>query len=168
MPFDKNEWPMHSAQVDKDAMTEADLKALHEPYFTAMDAYVRGINAKAGRQELFVVPVGQAVIALRARIISGTVPGIAKQSDLFSDPTGHPLPPLQALAAYCHFAVIYRRSPVGLPLPSVLSGPARNFAGNYIEVPGKAGWDDRLNQLLQELAWAAVTSHPLSGVTATK
>lgn len=166
MPYDKDEWPMHSAPVDKDAMSEAALNVVHAPYFAAMDAQVRELNAKAGHQELFVVPVGQAVIALRARIAAGAVPGIARQSDLFSDPLGHPMPPLQALAAYCHFAVIYHRSPVGLALPSVLSGPARNFAGNPIEVPGKAGWDDRLNRQLQELAWAAVIAHPLSGVTA--
>ena len=57
-------------------------------------------------------------------------------------------PPLAALVAYCHFGVIYQRSPVGLPLPAVL---------------GKMGNAD-LNRLLQELAWDAVKSHPLSGV----
>jgi hypothetical protein len=53
---------------------------------------------------------------------------------------------LRALIAYCHFAVIYRRSPVGLTQPQT--------------------WklDDQLNRLLQELAWDAVTHHPLSGV----
>ena len=58
------------------------------------------------------------------------------------------------LAAYCHFAVIYRRSPVGLPLP-------RNLANvhNLDEM-------NKLNRLLQELAWDAVTRHPLSGIKA--
>jgi len=60
---------------------------------------------------------------------------------------------LRFLSAYCHFAVIYRRSPIGLPLPSVLgSNPA---------------WGDALNRLLQQLAWDAVTRHPLSGVKAS-
>ena len=63
-------------------------------------------------------------------------------------------PPLQALVAYCHFAVIYRRSPMGLPTPAVLAR-ANNRA-----------WDQDPNRLLQELAWDAVTHHPLSGVKA--
>ena len=56
------------------------------------------------------------------------------------------------LTAYCHFAVIYKRSPVGLPMPAVLKN-AKN-----------PNWDEKLNTLLQELAWEAVTAHPLSGV----
>ena len=57
-----------------------------------------------------------------------------------------------ALVAYCQYAVIYRKSPVGLPLPDVLA-------------KGKnPNWDEKLNRLLQELAWDAVTQHPLSGV----
>jgi hypothetical protein len=43
---------------------------------------------------------------------------------------------------------------VGLPMPTVLAR-ANNPA-----------WDQHLNRLLQELAWDAVTHHPLSGVEA--
>jgi len=118
-----------------------------------MDEYVEGLNKKFGKQALYVVPVGQAVLALREKIIAGQVPGLPKQSDLFTDKLGHPQPPLQAMAAYCHFAVIYRRSPVGLPMPAVLSKA------------NKPQWDEKLNRLLQELAWDAVTRHPLSGVS---
>ena len=94
------------------------------------------------------------MIALREKIIAGQAPGLKTQEDLFTDPIGHAQPPLQALVAYCHFAVIYRRSPVGLPMPAVLAR-ANNPA-----------WDQNLNRLLQELAWDAVTHHPLSGVKA--
>ena len=89
---------------------------------------------------------------MRERIIAGQAPGLHAQQDLFSDPLGHAKPPLQALVAYCHFAVIYRRSPVGLPMPAVLAR-ANNPA-----------WDPDLNRLLQELAWEAVTHHPLSSL----
>ena len=58
------------------------------------------------------------------------------------------IPPMQALATYCHFAVIFRRSPVGLP------------------VGGKPPTADQ--RLLQEAAWAAVTHDPLSGVKAAQ
>jgi hypothetical protein len=117
-----------------------------------MDAHVAELNQKHGKKVLYVVPVGQAVIALREKIIAGEVPGLKTQEDLFTDAIGHARPPLQALAAYCHFAVIYRRTPIGLPMPGVLA-KAKN-----------AGWDEKLNRLLQELAWHAVIGHPLSGV----
>jgi hypothetical protein len=151
LPFDIYDptFKIRPKKVDHDAPTGADLRKLHEPYFKGMDEHVRALNKKFGKQVLFVVPVGQAVIALREQILEGKAPGLKAQSDLFTDPIGHARPPLQALAAYCHFAVIYRRSPVGLPAPAVL---------------GKV--DDKLNRLLQELAWDAVTRHPLSGVKA--
>ena len=156
MPWDKNEWPFTGKpeSVDNNVMTVDGLKALHDPYFSAMDAYVRGLNEKAGKQELFVVPVGQAVNALRGLIIAGKVPAFEKQSELFTDKLGHPQPPVQALAAYCHFAVIYQRTPIGLPIPAVLANAKQ------------PKWDATLNQLLQALAWDAVIHHPLSGVTA--
>ena len=156
MPWDKNEWPFTGKpeSVDNNIMTVEGLKALHDPYFALFDAYVRGLNEKAGRQELFVVPVGQAVNALRALIIAGKVPSITKQSNLFTDKLGHPGAAIQALAGYCHFAVIYRRTPIGLPMPAILGGVGK-------QTPE----DVALNRMLQELAWDAVIHHPLSGVT---
>jgi hypothetical protein len=132
-----------------DVPTAEQIHKLHAPYFKAMDEYVTKLNKDLGKQSVFVVPVGQAVNALREKIIAGAAPGIAKQSELFSDKLGHPKAAIQALSAYCHFAVIYGRSPVGLPMPSLLA---------------KAKADEKLNRLLQELAWDAVTHHPLSGV----
>jgi hypothetical protein len=141
--------------VDHNAPTGAELRKLHEPYFKGMDDHVRALNKKLGKEAVFVVPVGQAVIALREKIIAGKAPGLKAQSDLFTDAIGHATPPLQVLVAYCHFAVVYRRSPVGLPMPAVLIKTK------------KAGWSDKLNRLLQELAWESVTQHPLSGVKAS-
>ena len=92
------------------------------------------------------------MIALREKIIAGQAPGLKSQEDLFSDALGHGKPPLKALVAYCNFAVMYRRSPVGLPVPEVLK-------------EAKLGdQEEKLNRLLQELAWEAVKQHPLSGV----
>jgi hypothetical protein len=157
MPFEKYEWPFTGdpAAVNFDAATAESLRALHEAYFKEMDAFVNALNARLGRTVVFVSPAGQAVVALRAKVIAGKVPGIEKQSELFSDKLGHPREPLQALVAYTQFAVIYRRSPVGLPVPSVLA-QSRN-----------PNWKtDALNRILQETAWEAVTQHPLSGVKA--
>jgi len=138
-------------KVDHNAATGAGLWKLHEPYFQSMDAHIRDLNRRLGKQVLLVVPAGQAVIAMREKVIAGQASGIKTQEELFEDPVGHPQYPLQVLVAYCHYAVIYRRSPVGLPVPALLK-----------VFPKWA--NPQLNRLLQELAWDAVIHHPLSGV----
>ena len=152
LPFDQYEptFKDRPKKVDHNAATAAELRKKHAPYFKSVDDHVAELNKEIGRPAVFVVPVGQAVIALREKIIDGKAPGLKAQEDLFSDAIGHAKPPLQALVGYCHFAVIYRRTPVGLPMPYVLE---------------KAKAHPELNRLLQELAWDAVTAHPLSGVS---
>jgi hypothetical protein len=118
-----------------------------------VDEWCRDINKRLGRDVIVTVPVGQAVVALRRKILAGEAPGLKEQNDLFTDPIGHARPPLQALVAYCYYALIYERSPVGLPVPAVLA---------------KADQSEKLNVLLQRIAWEAVTSHPMSGVKADK
>src|SRR2546423_13654259 len=116
LPFDiyDTTFKQRPKQVDHNAPTGESLRKLHEPYFKSVDEHVRELNKKLGQEVLFVVPVGQAVIALREKIIAGQAPGLKKQEDLFTDPIGHARPALQAFVAYCHFAVIYRRTPLGL------------------------------------------------------
>ena len=70
------------------------------------------------------------------------------QGNLFVDAVGHANRPLCVLVAYCHYAVIYRRSPVGLPVPSILA--------NW---EGQLQLSVKMNRLLQELAWEAVVQH---------
>lgn len=140
---------------DRDKVDFDKLRADHDEYFRALDAHVRMLNEKYhGQPQVFVAPVGQAVLALRMKISAGKAPGLTKQTDLFTDAIGHAKPPLQVLVAYCYYAQIYGRSPVDLPAPAAL----------------KVVVDDettaRLNRLLQEIAWEAVTAHPLSGVKA--
>jgi len=138
--------------------TVFDLKKLqeeHDKYFKEIDEHVKGLNQKyGGKPAVFVVPVGQAVLLLRQKIDEGAAPGLTKQTDLFTDPIGHAKPPLAVLVAYCYYAQIYRRSPEGLPVPPAL------------KVGGDEETTTKLNRLLQELAWKAVTSHLLSGVEA--
>lgn len=137
-------------KVDHNAATLPALREAHERYFRDFDEHVSAINEKLGKEVVFIVPAGQAVLALREKIIAGEVPALKTQAELFRDSWGHPTAPVQVLAAYCHYAVIYQRSPVGLPVP-------RAFA----KTPA---WDAGLNTLLQELAWDAVKAHPMSGV----
>ncbi len=143
------------ATVDHNAQTGAGLRAMHERYFQEMDALIGDLNRQLGKRVICVVPVGQAVIALREKIIARQAPGLKTQDDLFTDLLGHPKPALQALIAYAHFAVIHRRNPAGLPVPAALAN---------LKLPAEEA--EALNRLLQELAWDAVIHHPLSGVVA--
>ncbi len=154
LPFDDTaHWATRAkgVTIDRDAKTISQLREAHAPYFQSMDQHVRELNEKYGKGKtaVFVVPVGQAVLELRDLIIQGKAPGIAKQSELVTDPIGHPKEHIKALSAYCHYAVIYGRSPVGLPMP-----------GSIQKLPEA----EKLNPLLQQLAWDAVKAHPLSGV----
>ncbi len=139
-------------KVDHNAINGEELRKRHAPLFKSIDEHVLELNKKQGKTVLFVVPAPQAVIALREKIIDGKAPGLKSQDDLFTDAVGHCTAPMQALVAYCNFAVVYRRSPVGLPVPTILK-------------QAKLGdQEEKLNRLLQELAWEAVIAHPLSGV----
>ena len=140
--------------VDHNATDVAELRKNQDKYDHDVDEFCKGINEKLGKRVIVTVPVGQATVALREKIVAGKVPGIAKQADLFRDTWGHPQAPLQILDAYCHYAVIYGRSPVGLPMPTAFTKSNR------------PEWDEKLNKLLQELAWDAVTHAQMSGVTA--
>jgi hypothetical protein len=140
-------------KVDHDATDLAELQKNQDKYDHDIDEYCRDINKRLGKDVIVTVPVGQAVVALRRKIAAGQAPGLTKGWDLFRDTWGHAYPPVQVLSGYCHYAVIYRRSPVGLPMSPTLT--AKN-----------PEWDEKLNRLLQELAWEAVTHHPMSGVTA--
>lgn len=131
------------------AATGASLRKMHEPYFKEFDDHVAGLNKKFKTKAVRIAPVGQAVIVLREKIIAGQAPGLKEQNDLFSDPLGHGKAPLMTLAGYVYYAAIYERSPVGLPVPAALA---------------KAPEAEKLNRLLQEIAWQAVTEHPLTGV----
>ena len=140
------------AKIDHNAITGEELRKRHAVYFEEMDQSIRDLNKKQGKTVLFIVPAPQAVIALREKIIEGKAPGLKTQEALFTDALGHGTAPLKTLVAYCNYAVMYRRSPVGLPVPEILK-------------QAKLGdQEEKLNRLLQELAWEAVTHHPLSGV----
>ena len=136
--------------VDRDGKTVEQLRAIHAPYFQMIEGHVKELNGRIPGARIAVVPCGEAVLALRAKVIAGEAPGVSRQSELFTDVLGHPGPQIRALSAYCHFAVMYRRNPTGLPVVSPLA---------------KLPEAERLNRLLQSIAWKAVSEHPLSGVT---
>lgn len=148
-PFDAANRTRESVEQFNDS-TMQDLLPPHQAYFEVMEACAASLNAEIGRQVVFIVPDAQATLALRERIIAGAAPGLSRQSNLFTDAWGHPGALLRMLTGYCHFAVIYRRNPLGLPAPSALASDPL--------------YSDALNPLLQQLAWDAVAQHPLSGI----
>ncbi len=135
--------------IDRDGVTLAQLRAKHDPYFKMIEDHVKELNARIPGAKIVIVPSGEAVMALRDKVIKGEAPGIRTQNELFTDALGHPGAQIRVLSAYCHYSVIYRRSPVGLPVVSQLT---------------KLPEAEKLNRLLQEIAWKAVAGHPMSGV----
>lgn len=141
--------------LDRESMTLEKLIAIHKPFITATDDQLKAVNEKLGKTVVYAVPTGPALFALREKIRLGKVPGVKTQSALFVDRMGHIGPIATVMNAYCHYAVIYGKSPVGLLVPGLLEAvPEAERKG--------------LNAVLQETAWDAVIAEPLSGVKAAK
>ena len=134
---------------ERDTRSLDGLRAAHARVKAVFEKQVAGLNATLGHDVIHVVPVGDAVLQLRERVAAGNVPGIKRQSELFTDPIGHGKAPIMALATYCNFACIYGRSPVGL-----------DDGDRELD-----RIDPKLRSVLQNIAWDAVTSYSMSGVT---
>jgi hypothetical protein len=137
----------NNAQRDETDLVK--LRSDQEKWRKQMEFQAKAINDKAGREVVTIIPVGDAVVKLRELVAAGKVPGIARQSELFTDVTGHGKAPILVLTAYCNFACITDRSPVGLKVKD-------------------KDISDELNELLQKIAWETVTACPTSGVKAPK
>lgn len=135
---------------DRDTRSLDIVRAANLKWRTNLEAQVKGLNQKLGRDAVFITPVGDAVLKLRELIAAGKAPGLTKQTDLFTDQIGHGKEPILALATYCNFACIYRVSPVGLKVT--------NTALDKLS--------PELDPLLRQIAWDTVTSNPFSGVAA--
>ena len=157
MPNDEYEpvYPLQTKKkVDHNATDLAKLRDATQRYAKDIEDHVKGINQRLGKEAVLIVPVGMAAVTLREKIIKGEAPGLKLQSELFRDNWGHALVPLQLLSSYCHYAVIYRKSPVGLPLPLAF----RTLKDMSDDDKAK------LNTLLQQIAWDTVSAHPMSGI----
>ena len=139
--------------VDRNKSPE-ELKKIHRVSIEAAEAQADAINKKAGRKVLYLIPSAQASFALRAGIYKNEIAGLTDQDNLFRDTIGHPAPPLEILNTYLHFAVLYGKSPVGLPMPSLLKNAK------------KEAWNEKLNRTLQEIAWETASKYSYSGLIA--
>ncbi len=158
MPNDEYEpvYPLQTKKkVDNNATDLTKLRDATMRYAKDIEDYVKGINQSLGKDAVLIVPVGMAAVTLREKIVKGEAPGLKQQSELFRDNWGHALLPLQLLSSYCHYAVIYRKSPVGLPVPLAF----RTLKDMSDDDKAK------LNTLLQQIAWDTVSTHPMSGIT---
>lgn len=100
-----------------------------------------------------IIPAGQVMARFaRALAAHGGVDGIETHEDLFKDQIH--LNDLGAyLVALTHYAVLYQRSPVGLPFE------LSRADGTPAEAPGP-----QAAQLMQEIVWDTVRAYPETGV----
>lgn len=132
--------------AQRDEAKIEDLQAAVDDWRKKLEAQADDLNKQHGKRAVFIVPVGDAVVKLRALIVDGKFPGITNQSKLFRDPIGHGNGQVMALASYCNFAAIYRLSPVGLKL-------------------AERGLDDAQHAILQQIAWETVSNYPYAGIS---
>ena len=134
--------------ADYDASNLADVQAAYDRGRKGVEALADEINAKQSRRVMFLVPVGEAVTKLRGMIVEGKVPGVERQSQVFTDAMPHAGPLAAELAAYCNYAAIYRSSPEGLAI--------------------KDGVPAEQRAIIQAIAWETVSKYAYAGVSDAK
>lgn len=114
----------------------------------------------APTRPIHIIPAGQVMARLVEHIdAKGGVPGLARREDLFARTDTGEVDPIHLsdlgnyLVALTHYAVLYQRSPVGLPhaLDRADGTPANS--------PTVA-----TARLMQETVWATVTAYPKTGI----
>jgi peptidoglycan/xylan/chitin deacetylase (PgdA/CDA1 family) len=137
-----------------DARTKAELAKLYgridetRRYANNKNALVDEINKSYGKEVIREVPLYYGQALMRAQIIDGKVPGVKKQSELYSDAMGHVSELGQRLNAYTVFVAIYGESPFDLHVPEW-------------EKSGDTVLRDQALSL-QKVAWAAVQAVPVT------
>ena len=117
---------------------------------------------KAYPNKVFIMPTSDAMTLAAKRHLRGELPGIEginriigkKERSLWKDQLGHLGPGFDRLEGYVFYATLYGRSPELIEGDIDFGGPA--------DFPSQ-----KLDRIFREIAWQAVTSHPLSGVTDT-
>lgn len=131
---------------DRDAVKIADLRTALDKARKPVEDKVDEINKKLGKQVVFLVPVGNAFVKLRAMVVDGKFPGVTKQSELYNDDMPHQGRLASLLQDYCIFVALHHQSPVGL------------------NVPLDKTITDQQNAILQRIAWETVSKYPYAGL----
>ncbi|MGC9450224.1 MAG: sugar-binding protein [Oceanipulchritudo sp.] len=117
-------------------------------FFSDLTLALRGasVSGVSLADRVFMAPVGHVMYELDQQMKAGQVAGYANIFEIYAD--GIHLDNVGAYVAACtYFAVIYRESPVGLPVPA-----------QYGAI------DPVLAARIQETVWNVVQTQPLSGV----
>jgi len=129
---------------ERDNSKIADVQAALDKQRKRLEVRVDAINKEIGKPVVFIVPVGDAIVKLREMVVDGKFPGVTKQSELFmSGYKGalHAEKHVNLLTAYCNYAAIYQKSPVGLKLEM-------------------KDITEEQHAILQKLAWETVSKYP--------
>lgn len=113
---------------------------------------------------VYVIPAGQVMARFARRLeLSGGLPGMSSREDLFAltDQGTRDNIHLNDLGNYMvaltHYAVLYHRSPVGLPHRLLRAD------GSTADAPS-----EKVAKMMQEVVWEVVTSYPKTGVAQDK
>lgn len=120
------------------------------------------LSADETVQPIFVIPAGQVLARfVRHLKVHGGLPGVTSHEDLFARGSDGSVDDIHLgdlgnyLVALTHFAVLYQRSPVGMPRE------LRRADGSAAVAPSAEA-----AVLMQETVWDVVTSMPMTGVAA--
>jgi hypothetical protein len=120
----------------------------------------RAMAAEDPPQPIYLIPAGQVFAAfVRALEARGGVDGLTAREDLFARDDAGKIDPIHVndlgayLVALTHYAVLYHKSPVGLP------HALDRADGSPADAPGPAA-----ARLMQETVWEVVTRLPRTGV----
>ncbi|MEM9579118.1 MAG: hypothetical protein AAF891_00415 [Pseudomonadota bacterium] len=109
---------------------------------------------------IYIIPAGQVFAEIARRIEAGTMTGLTRVEDLFARTDEGELDPIHMgplgnyVVALTHFAVIYHRSPVGLPTTLALHDGARDVTFEPEQI-----------EMMQEIIWDVVAGDAYTGVT---
>lgn len=111
-----------------------------------------------GAQSIHVIPAGQVMAASARAAEAGQIPGLSRREDLMrKNPDGsqdpiHPSDLGNYIVALTHYAVLYHRSPEGLPHALTRAD------GSSLEIPPDTA------AALQRLTWQVVSATPRTGI----
>jgi len=126
----------------------------------AQVAELMGVLNKKYPGKVFIMPTSDAMVIAAQHYYRGELSGVeginrvvgGKERSLWRDRLGHLGPGFERLEGYVFYATIYARS------PELIDGDI-SFGGSS-DFPSR-----ELDRLFRKIAWQAVVSNPLSGVT---
>lgn len=130
-------------------------KEIRDRYMSVVESSLRKTSDK-----VFIIPTSDAITEAAKRFNKGELPGVegihrlagGKEHSIWRDGTGHLGPGFDRLEGYVFYATLYGKS------PELITQPIE-----FTDAPGYPS--NALDKVFREIAWKAVTGHPLSGVT---